>query len=257
MESFGVAGSKWSVFTKGVTFLLGAFVGVAENWDWGIPACEVQAEQTSPLQNQIPFLAPWILPRGEVCEAQGHLALHGNKVSFLSNMLIFAPLLPFHVPYGSLHVYYCSFQSSSSCRGACRSIYAVAFYVLNKTVKSVSFWQCRIVSKADLSHVSSEEPYKQHLIPYLWMLKYLLASKMFECFRYLLVLSLNRTKPFLPKLLFRKSIREGAFFPPASFLMSGQIGVVKSRTFNDKGILKAIFVLQKDFIDFFMLGSFI
>lgn len=84
MESIGIAGSKWSVFIKGVTFLLGAFVGLAESWDRGIPACEVQAEQTSPLQNQILFLAPWMLPRWEVCETQGDLALHGNKVSLLS-----------------------------------------------------------------------------------------------------------------------------------------------------------------------------
>lgn len=55
----------------------------------------MQAEQTSSLQNQIPFLAPQILPRGEVCEAQGDLALHGNKVSLLSDILIFALLLPF------------------------------------------------------------------------------------------------------------------------------------------------------------------
>lgn len=72
------------------------FVGLGESGHWGVPACEGQAEQASPLQNQIPFLAPWILPRGEVCEAQADLALHGNKVSLLSDTLIFAPFLPFY-----------------------------------------------------------------------------------------------------------------------------------------------------------------
>lgn len=33
-----------------------------------------------------------------MCEAQGHLALHGNKVSLLSDALMFVFLLPFCGP---------------------------------------------------------------------------------------------------------------------------------------------------------------
>lgn len=86
MESMGVAGSKECAFTKTDLLLL---VGIAESWVRGIPALKEQREQPSPLQNQILLLAPWILRRGEVCEAQGHLALHGNKVSLLSHAFLF------------------------------------------------------------------------------------------------------------------------------------------------------------------------
>lgn len=95
-------------------FLLVASVGFTESWVRGIPACEEQAGQASPLQNQIPLLAPWVLPRGEMCEAQGHLALHGNKVSLLSDALMFVFLLPFCGLWGSSLVYYCCYGSQNS-----------------------------------------------------------------------------------------------------------------------------------------------
>lgn len=83
------------------------------------------------------------------------------------------------------------------------------------------------------------------------MLKHLLPAKTFEYFRHPLVLSLNRTK--LHFLLFIKNplIRKGwLIFPPfflilVSILLSDQICVVKSRTFNDKDLLKAILCFVK------------
>lgn len=65
------------------------------------------------------------------------------------------------------------------------------------------------------------------------------------------MLLLNRTK--LHFLLFIKNplIRKGwLIFPPfflilVSILLSDQICLVKSRTFNDKGLLKAIFCFVK------------
>lgn len=168
MESVGIAGSKWNVFIKGVKNLLGAFVGLAESWYRGIPACEVPAEQTSPLQNQIPFLAPWILQRGEVREAQGDLALHGNKVSLLSAALTFALLFPFRGPWGSLRVGYCccyGFQSSSFLQMCLQKHLYSCFLCLEENCRSMVWWlQNCIKADLDMSPIYGEEPCKH---PYL------------------------------------------------------------------------------------------
>lgn len=106
------------------------FLGLAESGHRGIPACEAQAEQASPLQNQILFLAPWMLPRGEVCETQADLAVHGNKVNLLSDTLIFAFVSLFMgFACGWLQLVWLLDQQFQQ---MCRKNLHSCFYVLNK-----------------------------------------------------------------------------------------------------------------------------
>lgn len=46
------------MFVRGVKLLPGASIGLAESGDRGIAAREMQAEQTSALQSQVPVPAP-------------------------------------------------------------------------------------------------------------------------------------------------------------------------------------------------------